>query len=417
MPTNNFKLFDEKKANMMTDEDYAINQQRLNGVQSGVASSQLQNKTLYQTALMCYALAQLMAANGYDANDANAVSTFVNNLSLSMVQKVVDKASAADLDAKTVGKWVDANQLGNYLKLSGGSLTGDLILNGDPTDLLQAATKQYVDNRAFLLYSGLYVADGIYGSDNPTSITFPFAPIIITNPTFAGSSIGPAFLNTNILTTSYQSIRWFGSSNISIKKSEDGKTISWYSNNANNQANANGNIYKFIGIAGTDLGAGGIPIGQEFKFISSSVGGQSTVMWKVPATGRYYLEMYGGGGSPFVTIGVSSEYQGGSSCQSYDSINLTEGQIITMKIANISKGDGGFGTTFGNYSVDGGGASSISAGGTGSGNKGKDGTYQAVLGTKNYPDGVLGKQCGWGINGEYQTAGGPGGVYLKYLGE
>lgn len=93
MPTNNFKLFDEKKSNMMTDEDYAINQQRLNGVQSGVASSQLQNKTLYQTALMCYALAQLMAANGYDANDANAVSTFVNNLSSTMVQKIVDKAS------------------------------------------------------------------------------------------------------------------------------------------------------------------------------------------------------------------------------------------------------------------------------------------------------------------------------------
>lgn len=148
MPTNNFKLFDEKKANMMTDEEYAINQQRLNGVQSGVASSQLQNKTLYQTALMCYALAQLMAANGYDANDANAVSTFVNNLSLSMVQKVVDKASAADLDAKTVGKWVDANQLGNYLKLSGGSMTGDLILNGDPEDSFQAATKQYVDKKS-----------------------------------------------------------------------------------------------------------------------------------------------------------------------------------------------------------------------------------------------------------------------------
>lgn len=107
MPTNNFKLFDEKKANMMTDEDYAINQQRLNGVQSGVASSQLQNKTLYQTALMCYALAQLMAANGYDANDADAVSTFVNNMSASMVQKVVDRATESEassgvLDSKYI---------------------------------------------------------------------------------------------------------------------------------------------------------------------------------------------------------------------------------------------------------------------------------------------------------------------------
>ena len=111
MPINNFKLFDEKKANMMSDDDYAINQQRLNGVQSGVASSQLQNKTLYQTALMCYALAQLMAANGYDANDANAVSTFVNNLSLSMVQKVVDKATDEDISSGNDNKWVSAKNL------------------------------------------------------------------------------------------------------------------------------------------------------------------------------------------------------------------------------------------------------------------------------------------------------------------
>lgn len=93
MPKNNFKLFDENKSNMMTDDDYAINQQRLNGVQTGVASSHLQNKTLYQTALMCYALAQIMAANGYDANDADVVSTFVNNMSQTMVQKIVDRAT------------------------------------------------------------------------------------------------------------------------------------------------------------------------------------------------------------------------------------------------------------------------------------------------------------------------------------
>ena len=115
MPINNFKLFDEKKANMMSDDDYAINQQRLNGVQSGVASSQLQNKTLYQTALMCYALAQLMAANGYDANDANAVSTFVNNLSLSMVQKVVDKATDEDISSGNDSKWVSAGKLNEKL--------------------------------------------------------------------------------------------------------------------------------------------------------------------------------------------------------------------------------------------------------------------------------------------------------------
>ena len=115
MPKNNFKLFDENKSNMMADVDYNVNQQRLNGVQSGVASSQLQNKTLYQTALMCYALAQLMAANGYDANDADAVSTFVNNMSQTMVQKVVDKATNEDISSGNDNKWVSAGKL-SYFK-------------------------------------------------------------------------------------------------------------------------------------------------------------------------------------------------------------------------------------------------------------------------------------------------------------
>jgi hypothetical protein len=37
--------------------------------------------------------------------------------------------------------------LGNYLALTGGTLTGFLILNDDPTDPYGASTKKYVDNR------------------------------------------------------------------------------------------------------------------------------------------------------------------------------------------------------------------------------------------------------------------------------
>lgn len=142
MPTNNFKLFDEKKANMMSDDDYAINQQRLNGVQSGVASSQLQNKTLYQTALMCYALAQIMASNGYDANDADAVSTFVNNMSRTMVQKVLDMATTADVDAGTSEtKYINPKVLKNvYDALS--PIKG----SGEPTENTKANVGQlYID--------------------------------------------------------------------------------------------------------------------------------------------------------------------------------------------------------------------------------------------------------------------------------
>ena len=88
MASTNFKLFDENKTNMMSDTEYNINTQRLNGVQAGIASSQLQNKTLYQTSLVAYSLAQIMMQNGYDANDSAAVSAFVGNMSNSLLQKV-----------------------------------------------------------------------------------------------------------------------------------------------------------------------------------------------------------------------------------------------------------------------------------------------------------------------------------------
>lgn len=94
MATTNFKLFDENKANMLSDQEYAINTQRLNGVQTGIASSQLQNKSMYQASLMAYAIAQIMNQNGKDANDTAAVSAFVANLSGTMLQKVYDKASS-----------------------------------------------------------------------------------------------------------------------------------------------------------------------------------------------------------------------------------------------------------------------------------------------------------------------------------
>ena len=96
MASTNFKLFDENKTNMMTDTEYNINSQRLNGVQAGIASSQLQNKTLYQTSLVAYSLAQIMMQNGYDANDSAVVSAFVGNMSNSLLQKVLDKATTAE---------------------------------------------------------------------------------------------------------------------------------------------------------------------------------------------------------------------------------------------------------------------------------------------------------------------------------
>ncbi len=99
MASNNIKLFDENKTNMLSDSEYSTNTQRVNGVQSGIASSKLNNKAMYQVSLVAYAIGQLMAANGKDANDADAVSTFVANMDATMVQKVKDIASSEEAKA------------------------------------------------------------------------------------------------------------------------------------------------------------------------------------------------------------------------------------------------------------------------------------------------------------------------------
>lgn len=107
MPTSNFKLFDENKTNAMSDAEYASANQRLNGVQSGIASSKLQNKFQIQASMVAYAIAQLMVQNGYDATDSTAITTFVSNLSNSVLQKVLDKATTAGAIAGTDNtKWM-----------------------------------------------------------------------------------------------------------------------------------------------------------------------------------------------------------------------------------------------------------------------------------------------------------------------
>lgn len=154
MASTNFKLFDENKTNMMSDTEYNINTQRLNGVQAGVASSQLQNKTLHQTSLVAYSLAQIMMQNGYDANDSAAVSAFVGNMSNSLLQKVLDKATSAEAQAGTVtNKWISpATMKAAALLLSGGTMSGSIDMGNnkitnlsDPTDSLDSANKKYVD--------------------------------------------------------------------------------------------------------------------------------------------------------------------------------------------------------------------------------------------------------------------------------
>lgn len=275
-----------------------------------------------------------------------------------------------------------------------------------------AEVKQWVQDNGLLLYTGQYTGTGTYGSSNPTSITFPFEPIIWFTPEY---QYAPNHMDSyGIVVLSMfggdYGVTGFPSGGGITRIKKDGNTLSWYNDtNANYQLNYSGVPYYFAAIGGYDMGG---PI--EWTITQSGT-------WTVPKTGRYYIELYGGGGG---APRSGYKFSGGSSCQSYDSISLTAGTNV-----NVSIGVGGTnnaastGTTFGNYSVGGAGnskQSSVNGTGLGAGNKGTNGFEDgSQYEQKTLSTGYLASQFGYGINaisGVDAGVGGPGAVYLKYLG-
>lgn len=269
-----------------------------------------------------------------------------------------------------------------------------------------AEVKQLVQDNGLFLYAGQYTGTGTYGSSNPTSITFPFEPILLIGPHTENVKKNTVIIYGEIPTGNYMSALWFEGQNYDaeIKKSANGKTITWFSRDSSSQCNNIGSIYYYAAI-GVWGGA------TEWTITSSGT-------WTVPRTGRYMLELYGHGGhgaSNNILFGYAS---GGASCQSYNSIELVKGDSIVVSIGT----SGSSGTSFGSYSVgngtDGGqyydGAYHA---GQGAGNKGANGTLdRSNIPGKTYGSGLLSTVYGYGGNGNGGD-GGPGAVYLKYLGD
>ena len=258
-----------------------------------------------------------------------------------------------------------------------------------------ADVKQWVQDNGLMLYTGSYMGTGIYGESNPTTLTFPFEPIIIFMPAYlTGENRGWDIIQTNMVTESYGGFyNTFASGVCFIKSSTDRKTFSLLSTqNPNYQYNVGGQIYHFAAIGGYDMG--GV---TEWTITSSGT-------WIVPRTGRYYIELYGMGG-----IGqyyYSNRASGGSSCQSYNNVQMTKGSSIVVVIGSDSSPK----TSFGSKSVDNGGnAANATTPGKGTGNLGADGVVSNNGFVVNYGSGVLSKKYGYGGRG-------PGAVYLKYLG-
>ena len=83
-----------------------------------------------------------------------------------------DALIKGSFDGHSIDDFVLRKDLGNlnfdFVPLSGGEMTGDLILNDNPTQPFQAATKQYVDNSAPKIYRDDYTA-----RKNETTVPIP----------------------------------------------------------------------------------------------------------------------------------------------------------------------------------------------------------------------------------------------------
>ncbi len=71
MAEHNFQIFDESMTSIDTDAEYIAEGQRLNGVTPGLASPKMHNKLYRQCSVMAYAMASVLAARGFDANDSD----------------------------------------------------------------------------------------------------------------------------------------------------------------------------------------------------------------------------------------------------------------------------------------------------------------------------------------------------------
>jgi microcystin-dependent protein len=155
--THNFQIFDESMTSIDTDAEYLVESQRLNGVTPGLASPEMHNKLYRQCSVMAYAIASVIAARGYNADDsdpAGLVNALQRTFAFSVNSDVPDAGGAI-----STGKPLDAWPIGSlFLTMS----------SANPATLLGGGTWQQLQGKFLLASSGSYTAGNTYGSMTKT---------------------------------------------------------------------------------------------------------------------------------------------------------------------------------------------------------------------------------------------------------
>lgn len=118
---------------------------------------------------------------------------------------------------------------------------------------------QYAQSKNLLLYTGQYRGAGVYGYNNPNSITFPFEPILLLPPFQPGDRTRGCFMSTALVSENYNGVASFFSPAVNatmLRFSSDRKTLEWYNDTEYAQLNQSNATYYYAAIGGYDMGGG-----------------------------------------------------------------------------------------------------------------------------------------------------------------
>lgn len=108
---NDFLIFDENQDNMLTQANYEVDSDRTDGFRTGLARSNVNNKVLHQTSMMCHAIGEVAKDKDLVASDGGTVSDLKDTLDDIFG---ADK-SLSNLDATGEKHFLNKNQTSNCI--------------------------------------------------------------------------------------------------------------------------------------------------------------------------------------------------------------------------------------------------------------------------------------------------------------
>jgi len=166
--TNKFLVFDENVGNIETDEQYAIDSQRIGGVSTGVAPSALHNKLYRQVSIMAAAIGQVIANQNQNASDAD-LTTLANALTAAFITPFLTKAGGImtgplEMMTTTGAAYKNMIALGTYGTISGYAAGG----------IVAFGMNFYIDNGGNYKYKTTHVSAGARGFVFKYNSTIPY---------------------------------------------------------------------------------------------------------------------------------------------------------------------------------------------------------------------------------------------------